>query len=62
MGGRRTVGDDLNLCRLTNWLLGLKATLGFDQVRRKDGVDKSRLAESSLACVEKRGTSARTLA
>lgn len=52
--------DGLDLRRLTNWLVGLKATLGVDQVRCKDGVDQSRLAQSSLACVQEQGTSART--
>jgi hypothetical protein len=44
------VGDALDLGGRADGLIGLEATLGVDEVRRKDGVDEGRLAESRLAC------------
>lgn len=41
--------DRLNLRRLPDRLVRLKPTLRVDQVRRKDGVDERRLAQSRLA-------------
>jgi hypothetical protein len=44
------VSDSLDLAGLSDGLLGRKTTLGLDKVRGEDGVDQSRLAETSLAC------------
>ena len=41
--------DGLNLCRLSDRLVGREAALRVNQVRRKDSVDKRRLSQSSLA-------------
>lgn len=43
------VGIGLDLSGGSDRLLGLEATLGVNQVRGKDGVDQSRLAQTSLA-------------
>jgi hypothetical protein len=42
------VSDSLDLAGLSDGFCGRKATLGFDEVRREDGVDQGRLAETSL--------------
>lgn len=44
------VGDWVDVGGLSNGFCGRKATLGLDEVRGEDGVDESRLAETSLAC------------
>lgn len=48
---RLTVRHSLNLRRLADGLLRLKATLAVDQVRSEDGIDECRFAESRLACI-----------
>lgn len=44
------VGSGLDLGGGADGLIGLEATLGVDEVRGEDGVDESRLSETSLAC------------
>lgn len=44
-----TMGNSLNLCGRTDRLVGGQTTLRVDKVGSKDGVDQSRLSETSLA-------------
>lgn len=44
------VRHSLDLGCLADGLVRLSATLGVDEVRREDGVDQRRLAETRLAC------------
>lgn len=48
------VGNTLNLRGGSDGLVRLQATLGVDEVRGEDGVDESRLAQSSLAYTKSR--------
>lgn len=45
------VRDGLNLGGRANGLIRSHATLGIDEVRRKDGIDECRLAQSRLTCL-----------
>lgn len=44
------VRGSLDLSGGADGLIGLKATLGIDEMRGKDGVDEGRLAQTSLTC------------
>jgi hypothetical protein len=46
--------NGLNLGRLSDWLIRLKAALRVDEVGRENGVYKSRFAQSSLTCEAKK--------
>lgn len=47
---RHTVRNGLDLGSRTDGLVGSQTTLGIDQVRGEDGVNQSRLSQTSLAC------------
>lgn len=49
------VRDGMDLGGGADRLIGLKTTLGVDQVRCEDGVDQGRLAQTSLTCQLKKG-------
>lgn len=42
--------DGLDFGCLSNWLIMFHATLGLHQVRRKDSIDESALAQPGLTC------------
>lgn len=50
-----TLGEGVDLDSLAAGLVGLGATLGVNQMRRKDGVDEGRLAETGLAYLKWNG-------
>lgn len=50
--GRHTMRNGLDLGGRTDGLVRSQTTLGIDQVRSEDGVDQSRLSETSLACIQ----------